>query len=347
MSLAINMRTAMGSLTGVQRYALELSKRIDPDVSSRFAPDRILGGLKGQVWEQFSLPYIARKSSLLWSPGNVGPLRVRNQVVTIHDATTFDHPEWFDRKFALWYRFLLPKLAKRVRGIITVSQDSKERLVKCLGVDGDKIRVIHNGVSQELAPAGSASTRTFQRKLGITNPYFAYIGSLEPRKNLETLMKAWRMAASEMPQCELLIAGAGGNVFSGGDTHDVPERCRFVGRLPDEDLAPFLSGARALVYPSLYEGFGLPPLEAMACGTRVAVSDIPVLREVCGEDASYFDPINNTSIAEALLGIDRESERFRTERIEKGLKRAAGFTWERSARLHRTFFEELGCKQDV
>lgn len=344
MSYSINMRSSMGPLTGVQRYAIEVAKRLDPKSERFIQPRKQLGSVAGQLWEQFVLPRRIAKGRLLWSPGNVGPLSVENQVITIHDASTLDHPEWFDHKFARWYRFALPRLARRVRGIVTVSQDSKERLLEHIGVPSDKIRVIHNGVSSDLSPSGAGEIEAMKGKYGMKGKYFAFVGSLEPRKNLSQLLEAWERCSDRLEGVELIIAGASGTVFSRGVESSVPNRCRFVGRMPEADLSAFISGSEALVYPSLYEGFGLPPLEAMACGTRVLSSNIAVIREVCGEDAMYFDPHCSESIADSLLAIGRESDCDRLERINAGRKRADSFTWERSAQSHKNYFEEIEGK---
>lgn len=347
MNLAINMRTSMGPLTGVQRYAIELAKRFEECTTRPLQPARNLGAIRGQIWEQFELPGSLDDRSLLWSPGNVGPLRIRNQVVTIHDATTFDHPEWFSWPFALWYRMLLPRLAKRVRGIVTVSEDSKRRLLAHLNVPDEKIRVIYNGVSSDLSPAPQEHLGALRGRLGLKKKYFAYLGSLEPRKNLKNLLDAWRSVARDLPEFELLIVGSASKIFAGETKDDVPMHCRFLGRLPDEDLPAFLSGAHALVYPSLYEGFGLPPLEAMACGVRVAVSDIPVLREVCSTEATYFDPLDIISIQDSLVELAAEESCNRQAFIDKGRERARGFSWERSACQHIEYFQEMGWKSHV
>ncbi len=338
------MRSTQSPLTGVQRYALEVLNRFPKEYEERkFAPSRSPGTIKGQFWEQLLLPILlSRGGGLLWSPANVGPLAVKNQVVTIHDASTFDHPEWFGRLFATWYRFLLPRLARRSLGVVTVSYDAKRRLLPYLKVPEDKVRVIWNGVSGELSPLPQVDCFEFRKRHSIMEEerYFAFVGSLEPRKNLKRLLEAWEVSGLAK-SFSLLIAGSAGRVFAESGLGEPPAGCRFLGRIADEDLNPFLSGAHAFVFPSLYEGFGLPPLEALACGTRVAVSVISVLEEVCGECASYFDPEDVESIAGVLRRLAAESGEEREAAIGKGLIRASTFTWERSAREHMEFFNEI------
>lgn len=343
LSLNVNLRSTLSSLTGVQRYALEVFQRLEPYIATRNTrPAATLGAVGGQLWEQFLLPWKLRSGELLWSPANVGPLSVSRQVVTIHDAATFDHPEWFKGMFSRWYRFLLPLLARRCRGVVTVSHDAKRRLVNHLGVPEEKVKVIWNGVSQALKPARSEDVAELRARYGIRpqSRYFAYVGSLEPRKNLSRLMNAWE-EASLGPGFQLIVAGSAGKVFSGGGCDRLPAGCRAVGRISDEELVALLSGAYGFVYPSLYEGFGLPPLEAMACGARLGISDIPVLREVCGDVAMYFDPLDTRSIAKVLVEMAAEKEANRNEAVRRGLAHVQQFTWEKSAQEHANYFREL------
>src|SRR3984885_3777073 len=141
--LCVNLRTLGYRITGVQRYLLSLLPHMPAQLNS-VKPSRALQGIKGHVWEQFYLPTQLRRR-LLWSPGNTGPIAVSRQVLTVHDAAALDHPEWFERKFALWYGALLPRLVRKVRAIITVSHFSRERIVQLTGVDGERVHVIANG----------------------------------------------------------------------------------------------------------------------------------------------------------------------------------------------------------
>src|SRR6201984_703485 len=142
----VNFRTLGSHITGVQRYLLSLLPHLPPQLSS-IKPARSLSGIKGHLWEQLYLPtQLGRR--LLWSPGNTGPLAVSRQVVTVHDAAALDHPEWFERKFALSYSALLPRLVRKVRAIITVSHFSRDRIVQNTGIKPELVHVISNGVAR-------------------------------------------------------------------------------------------------------------------------------------------------------------------------------------------------------
>ena len=219
---------------------------------------------------------------LLWSPGNTGPLACANQVVTIHDASTLDHPEWFERKFAALYGWLLPRLARRVRGIITVSEFSKERLISRLRVEESKIHVVPNGLSEEFRPEQATE---YEGEFGLKDPFFLYVGSLEPRKNLGCLLKAWDEVAFK--DWKLVIVGDRAGIFESVSLKTDSPQVIFTGRLGNRELLSLYRAAHAFVSPSVYEGFGLPPLEAMACGCPCVVSDIPPHREVCGGAPMY------------------------------------------------------------
>src|ERR1700722_3637792 len=143
-SPCVNLRTLDYGITGVQRYLLSLLPHMPRELNS-IKPFAALQGIKGHLWEQFYLPG-QLKGRLLWSPGNTGPLSIDRQVLTLHDAASLDHPEWFERKFAFWYNLLLPRLVRKVRAVITVSNFSKERIVRLTGVKPDRVHIIPNGV---------------------------------------------------------------------------------------------------------------------------------------------------------------------------------------------------------
>src|ERR1700720_2330981 len=171
----VNLRTLGYGITGVQRYLLSLLPNMPRELGS-IKPPRPLQGIKGHVWEQFYLPtQLGRR--LLWSPGNTGPLSVSRQVLTLHDAASLDHPEWFERKFALWYNALLPRLIRKVRAIITVSHFSRERIVQLTGVDAERVHVISNGVESRFRPVDSQSIQQVRAKLALNGPYILFVGS--------------------------------------------------------------------------------------------------------------------------------------------------------------------------
>jgi len=323
----VNLRTLGYGITGVQRYLLSLLPHMPARLNS-VKPSQALQGIKGHIWEQVYLPtQLGRR--LLWSPGNTGPIAVSRQVLTVHDAASLDHPEWFERKFALWYGALLPRLIRKVRAIITVSHFSRERIVRLTGVDPERVHVISNGVEPRFRPVDPKTVKQVSTKFDLNSPYILFVGSLEARKNLKMLLEAWQLGGFD--GATLAVVGASGHMFPKLQFDSVPAGVRLLGRVEDEALPALYAGATGFVYPSIYEGFGLPPLEAMACGCPVAVSDIPAHREVCGSSAIYFDPFNPEDISsglELLLRLDGPS---RASYIDAGLRRAASYRWESAA----------------
>jgi glycosyltransferase involved in cell wall biosynthesis len=331
-SIALNARFSVHRPTGMQRYAIELSRRFAEHLDPLAPADR-LSGVSGHLWEQVYLPAVV-KGRLLWSPNNTGPLAVERQVCTIHDLIPLDHPEWFNKRFASWYAWLLPRLARRVQHIIAVSEFTKTRIMERLKVPAARITVIANGVDAKFFPRSAAEIESMRRALDISAPsYLLSVGSLEPRKNLSRLLEAWGRAQSSVSQgVTLVVAGARGNtkVFGSCDPVAIPPRVQFTGYVSDEHLPSLYSGALALIYPSLYEGFGLPPLEAMACGVPVVTSKGTSLPEVVGDDAILVDPEDVDSIADGIRGVARASG-GPDESIQRGVLRASQFTWERAA----------------
>lgn len=330
--IAINTRTLASGLTGVQRYLLELLSNI-PELSC-LAPLKPKHGLRGHAWEQFLLP-VQLKGRLLWSPCNTGPLAVRRQVVTIHDAVPLDHPEWLNPRFAAWYRFLTPRLARRVVRVIADSEFTKSRIIETMHINRDKVVVIPIGVSKRFVPSDAQAIEDAVAAMKLpTKHYVLSVGSLEPRKNLGRLLKAWGIISAHLPDdVWLVVGGAKGKRLVFGDVPELtalPPRVFLTGHIPDEYLPALYGGAIAFAYPSLYEGFGLPPLEAMACGTPVLTSQVASMPEVVGEAAVLVNPYNIDSIASGLQRLVDDSLLRETLRA-KGLERAGQFTWERTA----------------
>lgn len=330
--LICNTRILGTHLTGVQRYTLELLSRLKGNIQE-IKPSHSLSGIRGHAWEQFILP-TKLHGRLLWSPCNTGPLAVERQVVTIHDVSPMDHPEWLNPRFAAWYRYLTPRLVQRVRSVLADSEFTKQRIVAhCPGLEL-KIHVAHCGVDAKFHPVEPDLIKQARERLGLQSPhYFIALGSLEPRKNLQRLLQAWKNILGNIPDdVWLVLAGAQGKVLVFGDQsfENLPPRVYLTGHVPDELLSALYSGAIGSVYLSLYEGFGLPPLEAMACGAPVLTSNVTSLPEVVGNAGVMVDPYDVDAIADGLLRLVEDST-LRAELSHKGLERAKQFSWEKTA----------------
>ena len=286
------------------------------------------------------------KGRLLWSPTGLGPLVVGEQVLTVHDVSFLDHPEWYNQKFALWYGWLIPRLVRRVERVITVSNFSKQSIVRRTGISEDKVFVIPNGVdTHEFYPRSVAEIRSVIEALEIpTTEYVLSLGTLEPRKNLRRLVDAWARIHNLVPSdVWLVIAGAKGgtSVFRDADIPRLPPRVFLTGYVPDQHLPALYSGAMVLAYVSLYEGFGLPALESMATGTPSLTGDLTAIPEAVGEAGLMVDPYDVEDIAQGLLRLIQDSA-LREDLRSKGLDRAKQYTWEACAKstlevLHDSF----------
>lgn len=341
MDMAVNTRTLASKLTGVQRYTSEIVKRLGTRIE-HIAPQSALDGIAGHAWEQFVLPTLLR-GRLLWSPGNTGPLMVSRQVVTVHDVVPLDHPEWLNPRFAGWYRFLLPRLLPRVRRMITVSEFSKARILEHVWVDPARIVVIPNGVDSRFRPHKDQEHLHLIKRLGIPSRHYVLsLGSLEPRKNLGRLLKAWELLCEEVPEdVWLVVAGAKGKaqIFQDVSFEKLPPRVHFTGHVSDEYLPALYSAALVFVYVSVYEGFGIPPLEAMASGTPTLTGNQTALPEVVGDAGLTVDPFSVDAIAEGLRKLIGDSALRQTLR-QKGLERSLKFGWDGIAERTWTVLRE-------
>jgi len=328
MHVQVNGRYLVQRLTGQQRYAHEIVSRLQNRLDI-IAPPAKSRGVRGHLWEQISLPRRMR-SDLLWSPSTTGPLAVKQQVVTIHDCAYFDQANCFSRSFAAWYQFLVPRLARAARRIIAVSEYSKQRIVELCRVPADKVAVIYNGVGKQFRPHSTDEVAIARTKLGLPQRYALCVGSLEPRKNLARFLQAWQQVQPRLDGLSLVLVGAKSHVFRDIGLAQPPAGVQLAGYLDDELLPAVYAGAEFFVYPSIYEGFGLPVIEAMASGVPVITSNVTSLPEVGGDAAMFVDPLCVESIAAGIENM-AQSEQLRSELSRQGIARAERFDWQRTA----------------
>lgn len=349
-TISINGRFLAQPLTGVQRFARELTQAVDRKVGAGAVPDALrgadwrlivpddakldldlgairlerLGGGAGHLWEQTALAWRTR-GDLLLGFGGSGPLLKRRQLTVIHDATIFRHPGSFSRSYRLLHG-LLGCVLTRMATIATVSHFSRRELGEIFRVDPAGISVVYNATDHF---AGLVPDETVLDRLQLAGgDYFLLVGTLKPNKNIAFAIRAFEALAA--PGQKLVIVGSiQSRVFKGGD-YGTGEHLVFAGRLSDAEIAALERRATAFVFPSLYEGFGIPPLEAMSQGCPVLASDIPPVREACGEAALYFDPMQPQTLVQAMRTV-LDEPRTRDRLIADGYENAKRFSWAGSA----------------
>ncbi|HCG30477.1 MAG TPA: glycosyltransferase family 1 protein [Thermomicrobiales bacterium] len=288
------------------------------------------------AWEQTVGLTIGRRWRLdvIHAPVNVAPLITGvPRVVTVHDLAFHLFPEQYPGRKQRYLRTMTRLSVQRAARVIAVSEATRQDIIRLYDADPERVVTVPNGVGDEMRPLGADEVAAFRARQGLTGPTLLFLGTLQPRKNLETLLRAWARTAGETGW-QLVVAGAAGwhhePIFDLARELGIADAVRFVGFVPPEDLPLWHNAADAFVYPSLYEGFGLPLLEAMACGTPVVTSETPALREVVGNAGLIVGPRDVPALAQALLQLAREPE-LREELAARGLRRASEFSWRRTA----------------
>lgn len=333
--LAINARFLTQRMTGVQRFATELTAalgRLGPKPvllapGTALLPDSWQGqgwqlraetGLRGNAWEQLVLPCLARDAVLI-NLANTAPLFRRRQVVVIHDTGVFETPGAYTWKFRAWYRWLHRRLASGRTLIATVSEFSRGEIERRIGAPHGGIVVVGEGAEHILRPPRVVPPLA-------KGTYALAVGTPATHKNLAVLGETAAMLRAR--GLDLVAAGGvAGGVFGGATW---PGAIRPLGRVDDATLAALYRGAACLLFPSRYEGFGLPAIEAMACACPVVSADIPPLREVCGAAAIFVRPDDGPGFAAAAARLLDEPG-LALHLRDAGLARAAGFTWQAAA----------------
>lgn len=307
-------------------------------VGRRFSPSRWL-------WMQTLLPVTIRRSRprLCHFTNALAPLwQPAPYVLTIHDASLFLYGHFHPRARHLTMRLTLPLVARRAAAIITVSHHSRNDLVQVLGLDPAKIHVVYEAAAEHFRPVNNKATLdALRRKYDLPRHFVLYVGTLEPRKNLSRLIGALKLVRDQGHPYHLVIAGAMGWMMDSFERQvhalGLSDVVHYLGYIPGDDLPGLYSLATVFAFPSLYEGFGLPPLEAMACGVPVLTSNRTSLAEVCGDAAYLVDPHSVQAIS-AGLGALLDDEDLRQALRNRGLERVSRFSWQRAARETRNVY---------
>jgi glycosyltransferase involved in cell wall biosynthesis len=345
--IAINGRFLSQSVTGVQRYARELLRELDcllvaslpkgadpvevlvPKNAGAYPSYKSLlikevGTFTGQAWEQIELPIHCR-GKLLFTPCGGAPVLHDCHVVTIPDAAVFATPEAYSPAYRTWYRWLHTRMGRAARRVITVSEFSKSELVRLCGIAPSRVSITHLGCDHLTRLQPDCSILDELRLESFS--YVLAVSSRNPNKNFQGLVRAMNLLGN-LPVSFVIAGSMNAQVFSRSEP--IPPSVIQVGNISDEQLRALYEHAGCFVFPSRYEGFGLPPLEAMASGCPVIVGEIGALRETCGNAALFCNPAEPLNIADQIAVLMKDGNLRRTL-IERGNARSQDFRWAKTA----------------
>lgn len=340
----VNGRYLTQKATGVHRYSFEICnklhemgvdfhvaipKEIHPDYKFKFKTVTC-GSLSTHLWEQISLPRYLKSigKPLLISFTGCGALNYDNQIITIHDVSHERYPQWFSKNYYRYYHFMMPRIGRKAHTILTVSEFSKAEIVDTLHLDANKIHVVHSNVPFHTKP--SADEILNYTPSADNERYIIAVSSMDPRKNFIRLAKAFKEIDDK--SVKLYIIGMRFKAFNTPDLEGlIGDNIHLPGYIDDDALQKMYQNALLSVYPSLYEGFGLPPLESMTYGCPAIVSDIPALREVSEDAALYIDPYDIKDITNKI-NLLLANQDLRSELQKKGLEQIQKYSWEKSAK---------------
>ncbi|HOL63634.1 MAG TPA: glycosyltransferase family 1 protein, partial [Elusimicrobiales bacterium] len=352
--ICINSRFLTQKITGSQRFAIEISKqlkKLQPDrfifvapkniIQKEIAKDldaKIIGFNTGHIWEQLDLPLYLKKNGipLLLNLVNTAPLFYNNNIVIVHDISWYHFPRYFSKKFYWWYKFLIPKNIKKSKILLSVSRFSINDITKNFNLSDKRNDIIYNAVSEKFKFLNLNRERIIMS-----------VASLHYYKNILSLIKAFiRLKTNnKFPEYRLVLVGGYNNkVFAETEIFEYSKDRQdvvFLGYVDDDKLVEIYNKASLFVLPSFFEGFGIPPLEAMACGCPCVVSNTASLPEVCGDAAYYVNPYDVEDIARGIEKVLTD-ENLRQDLIKKGFENIKRFSWEKSARKIIEILNQIG-----
>ncbi|WP_129626572.1 glycosyltransferase family 4 protein [Candidatus Oscillochloris fontis] len=297
-------------------------------------------------WEQFLAPTLLRmtKASLYHGALNVVPFNCPvPSVVTIHDLAFIRFPQTFRAYNRTYLDFATRLSARRATRILAVSEHTKREVVGILGVPAERVVVTPNAARSHFRPPPPAELEAFRTRHGLPERFVLYVGTLEPRKNLTTLLDAYAEVTRRFPDVPLLVGGGKGwlydTIFERLEHLGLREQVKFVGYLDEEELPLWYAAATVFAFPSIYEGFGMPPLEAMACGTPVVTSNTSSLPEVVADAGLMVDPRSADALAAALCRVLGDPD-LHADLRTRGLRRATHFTWATTAERTLRAYEQ-------
>lgn len=339
----INGRFLTQNITGVQRYAIEIVKALDKYLNDNKLDDEYkfeiicpknikqnlnlknieikkIGNLKGHLWEQIELPLYV-KNKFLFNFCNCAPLIKKNQTVTIHDIAVCDVPYAYSKSFCIWYKFIYKILTFRLKKIFTVSEFSKKRLNEYFNIPLGRIEVTYNGIDH--MKDIKLDEKIFSR-FGIEkNNYVLAVSSLNPSKNFKLILET----AKILPEINFVIAGGtNSNVFK-EQGFEITSNVKFIGYVNDEELVALYKFASCFVYPSIYEGFGIPPLEAMYFNCPVILSNIEVFKEIYMDNVLYCE-IDVCDILKEKILLILNNQKIKKHIIEKEKSLVNKYKWD-------------------
>lgn len=341
--IAVNARFLTQPITGVQRFALEISKALLNLCSNNnirfFAPNNILskneakelnveiiGTHTGHLWEQLDLPRHLRKigSPLLLNFCNTAPIFYKNKLSTLHDITYIRYPNTYSKSFRWFYQIIIPLVLRTSKHIFTVSEFSKKEISKYYHTPKEKISVVYNAVDKAFYPQ-------IDENLKKEN-YLLAVSSIKENKNFKMILSAFEEASKQIDNLKLFIAGdLKNNNFSNINLNAFVNnpRIKLLGRISDTELIKYYSNTIAFLFPSLYEGFGIPVLEAQACGCPVIASNAASMPEVLKDSAILVNPLSLEDFVQAISNVEHNID-YRKQLIKFGFQNQSRFSWDQS-----------------